>query len=118
MLNMKKEKNPYYDENGMLKVRQFSYKLNSDDAEGSKEEDDKIILNTVNSIIEHKLKETADKTGYAKETVYKAIFDCIRDYYFMCRTADAREQAAIWDGRHDDFKHTYDKDYLKGDNFY
>lgn len=34
MLNMKKEKNPYYDENGMLKVRPFSYKLNSDDAEG------------------------------------------------------------------------------------
>lgn len=31
---MKKEKNPYYDENGMLKVRPFSYKLNSDDAEG------------------------------------------------------------------------------------
>ena len=41
MLNMKKEKNPYYDEDGMLKVRPFSYKLNSDDAEGSKEEDDK-----------------------------------------------------------------------------
>ena len=30
----------------MLKVRPFSYKLNADDAEGSKEEDDKIILNT------------------------------------------------------------------------
>ena len=118
MINMKKEKNPYYDENGMLKVRPFSYKLNTDDAEGSKEEDDKIILNTVNSIIEHKLKENADKTGYDKETVYKAFFDCIRDYYLMCRTAIAREQAAIWDGQHDDFKYTYDKDYLKGDNFY
>ena len=78
----------------------------------------KIILNTVNSIIEYKLKETADKTGYTKETVYKAIFDCIRDYYLMCRTAAVREQAAIWDGQHDDFKYTYDKDYLKGDNFY
>ena len=44
---MKKEKNPYYDENDMLKVRPFSYKLNADNAEGSKEEDDKIILNTV-----------------------------------------------------------------------
>ena len=115
---MKKEKNPYYDKNGMLKVRPFSYKLNADNAEGSKEEDDKIILNTVDSIIKRKLKETDDKTGYTKETVYKAIFDCIRDYYLMCRTAAAREQAAIWDGRHDDFKYTYDKDYLKGDNFY
>ena len=75
----------------MLKVRPFSYKLNADDAEGSKEEDDKIILNTVNSIIEHKLKETADKTGYAKETVYKAIFDGVSNYYFMCRMATARE---------------------------
>ena len=102
----------------MLKVRPFSYKLNADDAEGSKEEDDKIILNTVNSIIEHKLNETADKTGYAKETVYKAIFDCVRDYYLMCRIAIAREQAANWDGQHDDFKHTYDEDYLNGDNFY
>ena len=102
----------------MLKVRSFSYKLNADNAEGSKEEDYKIMLNTVDSIIKRKLKETADKMGYTKETVYKVIFDCIRDYYFMCRTADAREQAAIWDGRHDDFKHTYDKDYLKGDNFY
>ena len=92
---MKKEKNPYYDENGMLKVRPFSYKLNSDDAEGSKEDDDKIILNTVNSIIEHKLKETTDKTGYAKETVYKAIFDSVSNYYFMCRMATAREQTAI-----------------------
>ena len=115
---MKKEKNPYYGENDMLKVRSFSYKLNADDAEGSKEEDDKIILNTVNSIIKRKLKETADKTGYTKETVYKAIFDSISDYYFMCRTATAREQAAIWEGRHDDFKYTYDKDYLKCDNFY
>ena len=33
---MKKEKNPYYDENDMLKVRSFSYKLNADNAEGSK----------------------------------------------------------------------------------
>ena len=88
---MKKEKNPYYDENDMLKVRPFSYKLNADNAEGSKEEDDKIILNTVNSIIEHKLKETADKTGYAKETVYKAIFDGVSNYYFMCRMTTARE---------------------------
>ena len=92
---MKKEKNPYYDKNGMLKVRPFSYKLNADNAEGSKEEDDKIILNTVDSIIKRKLKETDDKTGYTKETVYKAIFDCICDYYLMCRTAAAREQAAI-----------------------
>ena len=51
MLNMKKEKNPYYDENDMLKVRPFSYKLNADNAEGSKEEDDKIILNTVRFIM-------------------------------------------------------------------
>lgn len=115
---MKKEKNPYYDENGMLKVRPFSYKLNADNAEGSKEEDDKIILNTVDTIIKRKLKETDDKIGYTKETVYKAIFDCIHDYYLMCRTAAARGQAAIWEGQHDDFKHTYDKDYLKGDNFY
>lgn len=64
-----KRKNPYYDENDMLKVRPFSYKLNADNAEGSKEEDDKIILNTVDSIIKHTLKETADKTGYTKETV-------------------------------------------------
>ena len=65
---MKKEKNPYYDENGILKVRPLSYKLNADDAEGSKEDDDKIILNTVDSIIKRKLKETADKTGQtAKE---------------------------------------------------
>lgn len=48
---MKKEKNPYYDENDMLKVRPFSYKLNADNAEGSKEEDDKIILNTVRFIM-------------------------------------------------------------------
>lgn len=115
---MKKEKNPYYDENGMLKVRPFSYKLNADNAEGSKEEDDKIILNTVDSIIKHTLKETADKTGYTKETVYKAIFDGVSNYYFMCRIATAREQTAIWQGQYDDFKHTYDKDYLKGDNFY
>ena len=114
---MKKEKNPYY-ENDMLKVRPLSYKLNAVDAEGSKEEDDKIILNTVDSIIKRKLKETADKTGYTKETVYKAIFDSITDYYFMCRTVTAREQAAIWAGQHDDFKDTYDKDYLNGDNFY
>ena len=115
---MKKEKNPYYDENGILKVRPLSYKLNADDAEGSKEDDDKIILNTVDSIIKRKLKETADKTGYTKETVYKVIFDSITDYYFMCRTVTAREQAAIWAGQHDDFKYTYDKDYLNGNNFY
>ena len=59
---MKKEKNPYYDENGMLKVRPFSYKLNADNAEGSKEEDDKIILNTVDSIIKREL-VTALKGG-------------------------------------------------------
>ena len=74
----------------MLKVRSFSYKLNADNAEGSKE-DDKIILNTVDSIIKHTLKETADKTGYTKETVYKAIFDDVSNYYFMCRMATARE---------------------------
>ena len=115
--DMKKEKNPYYDENDMLKVRPFSYKLNADGAEGSKE-DDKIILNTVDNIIKHTLKETADKTGYTKETVYKAIFDGVSNNYFMCRMATAREQTAIWQSQHNDFKHTYDKDYLKGDNFY
>ena len=115
---MKKEKNPYYDENDMLKVRPLSYKLNADNAEGSKEEDDKIILNTVDSIIKRKLKETTDKTGYTKETIYRVILDNIRDYYFMCRHGIATEQAAIWAGQHNDFKDIYDENYLNGDNFY
>lgn len=112
---MKKEKNPYYDENDMLKVRPFSYGLNG---KGSKEEDDQIILNAVNHTIEHKLQETDDKTGYTKETVYRVILDIIRDYYFMCRHDVATEQAAIWAGQHDDFKDIYDENYLNGDNFY